>query len=679
MPVNPTFPGVYIEEIPSGVRTIVGVATSVGAFVDRFRRGPREEAVRVLSFADFERDFGGLDTTSEASYAVQQFFLNGGTDAWVVRVGTGSFAAASRVLPSGANQAVRLRAGRRIRGVAVADPGTWGNSLRFEVDYDTTQLPNATIDPDNILTQDELFNLTITETEVRDGRTFVRQTESYRNLTLRPGVRTHAIEAVNAASRLVQLDRAGLAPADPIALPPFRPDPTGTFGVPPPGAIPASPLTIDVTVDPDGPGGAPAIAMVGVSVPYAAPPGPSLAVLRPFLEAALRATSNNAAVNATPQLRAEVAPLLADATVQVVGNRFRILLGRNGANFNPAATLTIGGADGAALGLAGGGVVVGPQQHAPNATPPNTLGTDSGALTDTALRGVQLSKTGLFALEDVDLFNILCIPAAAELAPNAMRAVYAEAEAFCEGRRAFLIVDVPRSVDDPDAMQTWLDDNATLRHRNAAVYFPRVRVPDPLNQSRLESRAPSGTLAGLYAATDAARGVWKAPAGTEVRLRNVQDLDYVLTDRENGALNPLGANCLRSFPTFGFVSWGGRTLDGADQQASEWKYIPVRRLALFLEETLFRGTKWVVFEPNDEPLWSQIRLNIGAFMQGLFRQGAFQGQTPREAYFVKCDKETTTQADINLGIVNIVVGFAPLKPAEFVIIKIQQMAGQIPT
>ena len=148
---------------------------------------------------------------------------------------------------------------------------------------------------------------------------------------------------------------------------------------------------------------------------------------------------------------------------------------------------------------------------------------------------------------------------------------------------------------------------------------------------------------------------------------------------ENGALNPVGVNALRIFPIFGTIAWGGRTLDGADQIASEWKYIPVRRFALYLEETLFRALKWVVFEPNDEPLWSQIRLNVGAFMQGLFRQGAFQGQTPKDAYFVKCDSETTTQADINLGIVNIVVGFAPLKPAEFVIIKIQQITGQIPT
>jgi Bacteriophage tail sheath protein len=156
-------------------------------------------------------------------------------------------------------------------------------------------------------------------------------------------------------------------------------------------------------------------------------------------------------------------------------------------------------------------------------------------------------------------------------------------------------------------------------------------------------------------------------------------LTVKLTDGENGQLNPLAVNCLRAFPVIGRVVWGARTLRGADQLASEWKYLPVRRLALFIEESLFRGTQWVVFEPNDEPLWAQIRLNVGAFMQGLFRQGAFQGSSPREAYFVKCDKETTTQNDIDQGIVNIVVGFAPLKPAEFVVIKIQQIAGQIQT
>ncbi|HLN45805.1 MAG TPA: phage tail sheath C-terminal domain-containing protein, partial [Candidatus Sulfotelmatobacter sp.] len=181
------------------------------------------------------------------------------------------------------------------------------------------------------------------------------------------------------------------------------------------------------------------------------------------------------------------------------------------------------------------------------------------------------------------------------------------------------------------------------------------------------------------ARTDAKRGVWKAPAGTEATLVGVQELSVHLSDAENNELNPLGINCLRTMPTIGSVIWGARTLQGDDRLASEWKYIPIRRMALFIEESLYRGTQWVVFEPNDEFLWSQIRLNIGVFMHNLFRQGAFQGNTPQRAYFVKCDSETTTQKDIDSRIVNIIVGFAPLKPAEFVIIEIQQIAGQVQT
>jgi phage tail sheath protein FI len=141
-------------------------------------------------------------------------------------------------------------------------------------------------------------------------------------------------------------------------------------------------------------------------------------------------------------------------------------------------------------------------------------------------------------------------------------------------------------------------------------------------------------------------------------------------------LNPLGINALRTLPVIGNVAWGARTLVGADQRASEWKYVPIRRMALYIENSLVDGLNWVVFEPNDEPLWAQIRLNVGSFMQNLFRQGAFQGSTPRDAYLVKCDSTTTTQGDINRGVVNILVGFAPLRPAEFVVIRIQQLAGQ---
>ena len=211
---------------------------------------------------------------------------------------------------------------------------------------------------------------------------------------------------------------------------------------------------------------------------------------------------------------------------------------------------------------------------------------------------------------------------------------------------------------------------------NAAVFFPLLRAPDPLRNGQISDFVACGAVAGVMARTDANRGVWKAPAGNEATLNGVAELSVTLTDSENGQLNPLGVNCLRSFPTIGCVVWGARTLGGADQLA-EYKYIPVRRLSLFIEESLYRGTKWAAFEPNEDSLWAQIRLDVGVFLNNLFRQGAFQGTTPRDAYFVKCDKDTTTQDDINLGIVNIIVGFAPLKPAEFVVIEIWQIAGQI--
>jgi hypothetical protein len=219
--------------------------------------------------------------------------------------------------------------------------------------------------------------------------------------------------------------------------------------------------------------------------------------------------------------------------------------------------------------------------------------------------------------------------------------------------------------------------NSYLTDKNAAVFFPRITRPDPFHGGQPAEFGAGGAVAGVCARTDAQRGVWKAPAGLEATIVGAPQLSVPLTDAEVGLLNPLGINCLRALPGVGRVVWGARTRQGADRLTSEWKYIPVRRMALFLEESLYRGTQWVVFEPNDEPLWSQIRLNVGAFMQTLFRQGAFQGKTPQEAYLVKCDSETTTQDDVNLGVVNILVGFAPLKPAEFVVLKIQQLAGQI--
>ncbi|MCC6444424.1 MAG: phage tail sheath family protein [Armatimonadetes bacterium] len=529
MPGSYTYPGVYVEEIPSGVRTIAGVSTSDTAFIDFFAKGPVDEAVRIGSFGDFGRIFGGLDVRSEAGYAIQQYYLNGGQTAWVVRVAPGNPDRAELTLQGGSPPQDTLT-------LTAASPGLWGNSIQAAVTR-----PAGT----------DRFNLFAREVAVINGRQQVLVTEVYRNLSMSTGDARYAVDVVNAASELIQVADAGL------------------------GEVPAG-------VAPTASGGAP--------------------------ESAFASLEN--------------------------------------------------GSDGNAVDVDG------------------TI-LDASAFT-AAVRGEQAAKTGLYALERIDpfIFNLLCIPAAARLGDGNFSQIVADASAFCEDRRAFLLVDIPSTVDTKAKMIDWMADNDTLRHRNAAVYFPRLEIPDTLSENRPKNVGASGTLAGVYARIDAARGIWKAPAGTEAVLRGAR-LAVKLSDLENGDLNPLGINALRTFPIFGNVAWGSRTMEGADQQASEWKYVPVRRMALYIEESLFQGLKWVVFEPNDEPLWAQIRLNVGAFMHNLFRQGAFQGKTPAEAYFVKCDKETTTQNDIDRGIVNIVVGFAPLRPAEFVVIKLQQMAGQI--
>ncbi|HWS55405.1 MAG TPA: phage tail sheath C-terminal domain-containing protein, partial [Pyrinomonadaceae bacterium] len=316
-------------------------------------------------------------------------------------------------------------------------------------------------------------------------------------------------------------------------------------------------------------------------------------------------------------------------------------------------------------------------------TTPAHTADENTAATNAAFFGDQNLKTGIYQLLKTDIFNMLVFPplAVAEGDPSLVSAeVLGRALTLCADRRAMLIVDAPATWDTVSLAvsnaATFLNEESA---KNAALYFPYLRVTDPDRDQggRKINMPPGGAVAGVYARTDTQRGVWKAPAGTDATLNGVPELSLPMTDLENGRLNPLAVNCLRSFQIIGRVVWGARTMRGADALGDDWKYVPVRRLALFIEESLYRGTKWVVFEPNDEPLWAQIRLNVGAFMQNLFRQGAFQGSSPREAYFVKCDRDTTTQNHINLGIVNIHVGFAPLKPAEFVIIRIQQMAGQV--
>jgi hypothetical protein len=279
--------------------------------------------------------------------------------------------------------------------------------------------------------------------------------------------------------------------------------------------------------------------------------------------------------------------------------------------------------------------------------------------------------------KEVDIFNLMILPRDRDQSDADREEVWGPASVFCQQRRAFLIMD-PRSTwtDADTAAKEIKDLRIGLVKDHTAVYWPRVKIS---SNGGAKSIDPSGCIAGLMARIDANRGVWKAPAGIEADIRGIRGVEYSMSDSENGVINPLAVNAIRVFPN-GIVSWGARTMDGFDNSGNlDYKHVPVRRLSLFLGESLYRGLKFCVFEPNDEPLWAQIRLAAGAFMNSLFRQGAFQGQKASDAYFVRCDSETTTQNDINLGIVNVVVGFAPLRPAEFVIITIQQMAGQVQT
>lgn len=540
MPATLSFPGVYIEEVPSGVRTIGGVATSITAFIGRALRGPVDEPTTITSFGDFERVFGGLWGESTLGHAVRAYFQNGGAQAIVVRLfhaGTGE-STGKLVIGSGTG-ALHLEA---------ASPGRWGGGLRGAVDTDISAAAAARLG----LAATDLFTLTVTDPT--SGAS-----EVHRNVTHLANHPRNLRRVLASESQLVRVD------VDPAARPAAGLD-------------------------------------------------------------ALTAAERKLAAAATDADRAAADKELATAR----------------ADAQKAAP-----SDGLALTPA-------------DFTPPNA----------------EADKRALYALLKTDLFNLLYIPPLAFTSGDLGAALIGEAARLCEARRAMLILDPPTSWTSVAAVRAGLDALGTAS-KNAAVFFPRLRAPDPLADGQLVDYGPGGAVAGVFARTDATRGVWKAPAGLEASLVGVPALGVPLTDLEIGQLSPLGVNCLRVAPAAGRVVWGARTREGDDRLASEWKYVPVRRLALFIEESLLRGTQWVVFEPNDEPLWSQIRLNLGAFMQDLFRQGAFQGKTPREAYFVKCDRETTTQSDINRGLVNILVGFAPLKPAEFVVIKIQQIAGSL--
>ncbi|NEQ62143.1 MAG: phage tail sheath family protein [Moorea sp. SIO4A1] len=623
MPVTPTYPGVYVEEIPSGVRTITGVATSITAFIGRSFRGPTDEQILINNYGEYERIFGGLWNESTMGFAVRDFYTNGGSQAVIVRLfNPGELQAKTESELNEVLSAVEpiLEAGNKEDGIVAA----WeeiGNP-------DNGDQPNIWEIAEEKVTENvakqmaiEINELTSTDDYIKNIGKIVADLQIRQKAKLSVGTENELLlEAANEGSWGNEL-RA-------------RVDYDGI----------TDDKLFNLSVRDGGTGDVETFQNVSVDKSETR-----------YIEKVLEKDSQLVRVIGTlPSAR----PQEYDSTWDEIKDQID-----PGSQEEEKKKFR---AEGLWYELCSNGVK--PIDHAGDGDP----------LTSTNFTEGEGDKTGIYALENTDLFNLLCIPPYKETADglDVETGVIEDAITYCEKRRAMMIIDSPSGWKKKEDAKSGIDGEVGSTSPNAAVFFPRLVMPNPLKENQIEVFAACGAVAGIFARTDATRGVWKAPAGLDAVLRGVAGLSVPLTDPENGELNPKGINCLRNRPPAGKIIWGSRTRVGDDMLASEWKYIPVRRLALYLEETLYRNTKWAVFEPNDEPLWSQLRLSIGSFMNNLFRQGAFQGSSPKDAYFVKCDKETTTQYDIDRGIVNIMIGFAPLKPAEFVILKFQQIAGQ---
>lgn len=683
-----TYPGVYIQELPSPVHSIAGVATSITAFVGYTARGIDNRAQAIYSFADFQRLYGGLASNSEVSYAVQQFYLNGGSQAWVVRTpmhynsgatvyATAGFGVGKTASPPGLT-------------FAALSSGQWANGqLLLDVDVQGLDLSTTTGDP-------LAFNLTVTN--LADG-----STEYFPAVTL-DSTKQNFVQAVvndpDNGSQLVNVTPS--LPTTPTAL-----MVTGVLGTALPYTASGGVNYLEGVNSILGGGNtnttASADCSLTLTLPTSVTPNPLL----------IKIIGKGAAISQTvaglaAQLQQAINTVLA---ISVQGASVTCSAAPNGAGTygirvnallpkQPDATIKFTAPTGSplpndaakALGLESptssnvAHYALGTGNTDSTSDYTSTAASAPAGLPQSAeLIGDPLAFSGIYALNKVPIFNLLSIPEAARAQPgnpNTLDStinpveIYSAAITLCDKARAMLLIDPPPNVNSVAGAVDWKSNTIGVVDANAAAFFPRLRLADPLNNGQLRTFAPSGVVAGVYAKSDSANGVWTAPAGINATLNGVQNMTYQLSDAENGVLNPLGLNCFRTFPIYGAVLWGARTVMGADAMANQWKYVPVRRMALFLESSLYQGTQWVVFQPNDERLWASIRLNVGSFMQTLFLQGAFQGQTPDQAYFVKCDSETTTQTDIDNGVVNILVGFAPLEPAEFVVIQIEQLTGQ---
>ncbi len=637
-----TYPGVYLQEISSGVRPIAAASTSTPAFVGLAQMGPTA-ATRVTSWTEFQRLFGSFITDGFLAHSVFQFFNNGGRQCYIVRV-TRSDAVTATVTVNN-----RATAPANALTFSAKNAGAWGNSLLLQID-------DGTLDPGNefrvsVRRQDDPA---VVPPNVRD----ITPLEVFDNLSMNPTAPNYVATVLGRDSALINaqvlsntstghgIHRGGFGPSLPLG----------------------SNLAFQINVDGDG--------LQLVTLPTATGTATTLSAVASAIQTAVQALTKKKG-STDPAAFTGFA-----CTVDTVAGQSRLLLQSGTSNatssvrIQPAATadatalLRLGPGNG---GVSSDGIAV----LRPAASDVLQIGDAAVAAPVTAATPgsdgtasvVETTFSGAFPrLDAVTDFSLLAVPG------EATTTMMDLGTAYCANRPlqdVFYIGETGSHDDTPDEAAVFRN-SLTVANSYGALYFPWVKALDPTGRSADPILLPpSGYIAGLYARIDASRGVWKAPAGTEASLNGVVGLAVELSDVQHGNLNPIGVDVIRRFPSAGVVSFGARTVTSDP----EWRYVPVRRTAIMLRVSIYNGIQFAVFEPNDEPLWAELRRNIGAFMTTLFRQGAFQGATPSQAFFVKCDGETTTQADIDAGVVNVLVGFAPLKPAEFVVVKISQKAG----
>ncbi len=632
-----SYPGVYVEEISSGVRPIEGVSTSTAAFIGIAERGSTDEAKKITSWAEFEKIYGTYKNGSYLAHSVFQFFNNGGRQCYIVRILKNS--------PETANITIKNRATIPSNGLIIfaTSSGEWGNHLHLVI-------ADGTDDPNNT------FRIEVRKSEQASQVPDVTQVaplEVFDNLSMNPDDPNFVGKVLSSQSNLIS---AKVSEGN-------NPDQGSHRG----GENPAVSLSSDnrkmlINLNEDG--------YQKITLPN---PCGDLNEIVIAIQTAVKALS--------PLKASTDSTTFSNFTCSIVEGRLVLTSGRAG--YTSTVKLTNATSNNAAsllkLGLTNGGTeisgtaVMRPANGKTYQVGDNTVsgavaavtpGSDgTGSITD------QTYVNGFKLLDKKDDVNLISVPGIGS------GTVVDAGLNYCRNRTlqdCFFIGDMESTDDTPDEAKEFRNA-LTTPNSYGAIYFPWLKATDPTGKSSTPILLPpSGFVAGMYAQIDAKRGVWKAPAGTEAVIGGAVGLAVNLTDTQQGDLNKKAVNCLRQFPASGIVIWGARALSSDP----EWKYIPVRRMAIFLRVSIYYGIQWAVFEPNDEELWSALRLNIGAFMMRLFRDGAFQGSTPGETFFVKCDKETTTQADIDVGVVNILIGFAPLKPAEFVVVKITQKAGQ---